>query len=44
MAFYAFLKTYNKHLIKNDQQRIKLLFDLNEVFLNIRLTIEKKTL
>ena len=44
MAFYTFLKTCNKHLIKNDQQRIKLLFDLNEVFLNTRLTIEKKTL
>ena len=42
MAFYAFLKTYNKHLIKNDQQRIELMSDLDEVFFNTKLTIGKK--
>ena len=42
MAFYAFLKTCNKHLIKNDQQRIELMFDLDEVFFNTKLTIGKK--
>ena len=43
MAFYALLKTYSQHLIKNDQQRIKLMFDLDEIIFNMEL-LGKKTL
>ena len=31
-----------KQIIRNDQERIQLMFDLNEIFLNERLTIGKK--
>ena len=42
LAFYSFLKPYNKHLIENDQQRIELMFDLDEIFFNTNLTIVLK--
>ena len=42
LAFYSFLKPYNKHLIENDQQRIDLMFDLDEIFFNTNLTIVLK--
>ena len=41
MAFYALLKTYSQHLIKNDQQRIKLMFDLDEIIFNMELLGKK---
>ena len=44
MAFYAFLKTCNKYLIKFDEERIELMFNLDEIFFDMKLTIEKKPL
>ena len=44
LALYSFLKMTSKQIIRNDQERIKLMFDLSEIFSNKRLTIGKKTL
>ena len=41
-AFYSFFKMTSKQIIRNDQERIQLMFDLNEIFSNERLTIGKK--
>ena len=41
LAFYSSLKMTSKQIIRNDQERIELMFDLNEIFSNKRLTIGK---
>ena len=40
-VFYSFFKMTSKQIIRNDQERIELMFDLNEIFSNERLTMEK---
>ena len=42
LVFYSFLKMTSKQIIRYDQERIELMFDLNEIFSNKRLTIGKK--
>ena len=42
LAFYNFVKIHNKVLIQNPQDTIELLFDMDEINLDKRLTIGQK--
>ena len=40
--FYVFLKKFSKQIIIKDQEKIDLMFDLDEAFFNRKFTIGKK--
>ena len=42
LDFHVLLKTFSKQMVINDQERIGLMFNLDEVFFNRNLTIGKK--
>ena len=42
LHFYVFLKKFSKQILINDQERIELMFGLDEAFFNRNFTIGKK--